>query len=114
VGTILVYNEFQAGQTTLASAKIGIPIASQAVITGGKSNYSVTGQQYQVTNSQGQVISSGVGAGPGLMLTASADNTGISVSGTPTVAGTYTFTLNATDAMGLNVQQNQFTMVVSA
>jgi hypothetical protein len=113
-GIVNVFNEFQAASSTaLQSVKRGTSTV-QTVATGGKSPYSIDGQQFEVTNAQGQVIASGSGPGPGLTLgPIPTANSGIQVSGAPQVVGTYTFTFNATDAMGLNVQQSQFTLVVT-
>jgi hypothetical protein len=112
-GLINVFNPFQAGTLKLPAASVNQAIQPQTVATGGVSPYSITGQLFQVANSSGAIIASGSGPGPGLTLTATTNNAGITVTGTPTLAGTYTFTFNATDGMGLNVQQSQFTMVVS-
>jgi len=60
------------------------------------------------------VIRSGSGIGPGLQLNARASGQGITVSGTPTVAGTYRFTFIVNDAMGRNLQQTQYSMLVHA
>jgi len=113
-GVINVFNPFQAaGTTTLPSVTKGTTI-NQPVATGGMSPYNITEQAYQVTTPQGTVIQSGSGSsGPGLALTPSPSNAGINVTGAPSVSGTYTFAFNATDGMGLNVQQSQFTMVVT-
>jgi hypothetical protein len=102
-----------ADDTTLTPATKGKAIASQQVVTGGMSPYVISGQQFQVTDSNGKVIQSGSGIGPGLKLNASTNSNGISVSGTPTISGTYNFTFNVDDAMGRNLQQTQYEMVVA-
>lgn len=96
--------------TALSPAVVGKPIASQQVVTGGVSPYQISGELFEIT---GLVPQSGSGIGPGLVLTPTTDNTGIFVSGTPTVSGTYTFTFEVNDGMGANLQQVQYTMVVS-
>jgi hypothetical protein len=83
------------------------------LVVGGKSPYSISGQVFQVTDDNNQVIQSGSGSiGPGLQVNPSADNTGISVIGTPTVVGTYNFTFTVDDGMGGNLQQVQYSMKV--
>ena len=98
----------------LQQATQGVPIARQQVVLGGKSPYAVSSQIFQVTATNGGVIQSGSGIGPGLQLIPSTDNTGISVIGTPTVVGTYNFTFVVDDGMGGNLQQVQYSMVVVA
>jgi hypothetical protein len=118
-GIINVFNPFQSAATSLPAQKVNTPIAAPIAVTqGGMSPYSITGELYQVTV-QNAIVSQGSGPGPGLTLQ-EADkidpakkNVGVVLTGTPAMTGTYTFTFNATDGMGLNVQQNQFTMVVS-
>lgn len=113
-GVINVFQPFQvAAKTALPAATKNTPIPPQPVATGGISPYTFASQIHQVTDASGSVTSSGPGPGPGLTLTASTNNAGITVGGTPTLSGTYTFTFDVTDGMGLNIQQTQFTMVVS-
>lgn len=113
-GIINVFNPFQASATALPAQKVNTPIATPIpVAQGGMSPYNVTGELFQVTNAQGTIVSSGSGPGPGLALKGTTNNAGVVLTGAPTLVGTYTFTFNATDGMGLNVQQNQFTMVVT-
>lgn len=113
-GIINVFQPLAAvGDTTLAPATKGKPIAAQQVVTGGMSPYAISGQQFQVTDSNGNVIKSGSGIGPGLQLNASSNSNGISVTGTPTMSGTYNFTFTVNDGMGKNLQQTQYVMVVS-
>jgi hypothetical protein len=113
-GTINVFAQLAAGTTTLPQAKVNTPLPAPVpvVVVGGKSPYTITGQAFQITDSAGNVINSGSGIGPGLQLNASTSNQGISVSGTPTVAGTYQFTFTVNDAMGKNLQQVQYSMKV--
>ena len=100
--------------TTLAPATKGTAIAVQPLVTGGMSPYAISGQLFQVTDKNGNVIQSGSGSiGPGLKLNASSDSSGISVSGTPTMSGTYNFTFTVNDGMGKNLQQTQYVMVVA-
>jgi hypothetical protein len=77
------------------------------------SPYAISGQQFQVTDSNGNIIKSGSGIGPGLKLNASTNSSGITVSGTPTMSGTYNFTFTVNDGMGKNLQQTQYVMVVA-
>lgn len=99
-----------AAVTTLDPAVRGRPIPSQQVVSGGVSPYQISGELFEIT---GLVSQSGSGIGPGLELTPTTDNNGVFVSGTPTVAGTYTFTFEVNDGMGANLQQVQYTLVVS-
>lgn len=113
-GIINIFAELAApSSTTLNPAVSGQPIAKQQVVVGGVSPYQITGELFEITASGGGVIQSGSGIGPGLQLTPTTDNNGIFVSGTPTVSGTYTFTFEVDDGMGANLQQIQYTMVVS-
>jgi hypothetical protein len=99
--------------TVLKPATKGTAIAVQPVVTGGMSPYDISGQQFQITDNKGNVIKSGAGIGPGLKLNPSTDSSGITVSGTPTMSGTYNFTFVVNDAMGKNLQQAQYSMVVT-
>jgi hypothetical protein len=103
----------EADDTTLKPATKGKAIAAQPVVTGGMSPYAISGQLFQVTDKNGNVVKSGSGIGPGLKLNASTDSGGISVTGTPTMSGTYNFTFTVDDAMGKNLQQAQYVMVVT-
>ena len=109
-GTIHVFAQLAAGTTTLAAAKKGTAIARQQVVVGGKSKYKISGAQFQITGNSNQ---KGSGIGPGLSLDATTDNTGVWVSGTPTVSGTYNFTFTVDDDIGQNLQQVQYKMVVA-
>lgn len=98
----------------LEDATSGNQIARQQVVVGGMSPYKLGGQQFQVTDANGNVIQSGSGSiGPGLSLSASSNSSGVWVIGTPTLVGTYKFTFTVDDAMGRNLQQVQYTMEVS-
>lgn len=114
-GTISVFAQLAAVKnTTLQPATKGNPIAEQQVVTGGESQYRISGEQFQVTDNNNKVIDSGSGIGPGLQLNPDQVNSGgITVIGTPTVSGTYNFTFNVTDNMGRNLQQVQYFMKVS-
>lgn len=109
-GTISVFAQLAAGTTQLAQATQNSPITRQRVVQGGKPPYAIRGQQFQVTDSQGNVTPGSGSIGPGLQLTQ--DQTGIWVTGTPTVKGTYNFTFQVDDAMGKNLQQVQYSMKV--
>jgi len=112
-GTINVFAQLAAANTTLPQVNVNTPLPAPAqVVGGGKSPYTVSGQLFQVTDSGGNVIQSGSGIGPGMNLNASPNNQGISVTGTPTVVGTYKFTFTVNDAMGRNLQQVQYSMKV--
>lgn len=113
-GTVNVLPLLAAGTTTLANAVVGSPIAEQTVVVGGKSPYTISGQLFQIVDSNNQVIQSGSGSiGPGLQLNPKSNNAGITVTGTPTQAGTYQFTFTVDDAMGRNLQQVQYSMKVA-
>ena len=112
-GVINVFAVLAAGTTTLAAATKGTPITKQQVVVGGQSPYTVSNAQFQIKDSNNNVIQSGAGIGPGLQLNATPDNTGVWVTGTPTVSGTYNFTFMVTDHMGGNLQQVQYSMKVA-
>jgi hypothetical protein len=113
-GTINVYAQLAAGTTTLPQVNVNTPFAAPVqVVVGGKSPYVVSGEQYQVLDSSGNVIDSGTGnLGPGVLYDARSDNQGITVAGIPSMVGTYQFTFNVNDAMGKNLQQVQYSMKV--
>lgn len=111
-GLINVFAVLAAGTTALPQATHGVPITPQQVVVGGQSPYAISGQLFQITDNNNNVIQSGSGIGPGLQLNASTNSTGITVSGTPTVVGTYNFTFTVNDAMGGNLQQVQYSMKV--
>jgi hypothetical protein len=115
-GVVNVYNPLAAASpTNLGNFTKGTPIAPPVpVVTGGKSPYSISGQVFQVTNANGNIIQQGSNSiGPGLQLAASNNSTGIAVTGTPTVSGTYSFTFTVNDATGANLQGVQYSMVVA-
>jgi hypothetical protein len=120
-GTINVFAQLAAGTsllppppTTLPQVSVNTPFpAPVQVVVGGKSPYTVTGQEFQVIDNSGNVIQSGKGnIGPGLVLYATLDNQGITVAGIPSLVGTYQFTFTVNDAMGKNLQQVQYSMKV--
>lgn len=96
----------------LSPATKGQPITEQDVVTGGMSPYLISGEFFEVTEPGGTVIQQGPGIGPGLHLNPKPNNDGISVSGTPTLSGTYNFTFTVDDAMGGNLQQVHYLMTV--
>jgi hypothetical protein len=118
-GTIYVYAPLGVGKGApggkLPNTTLGTPIGAQ-VVQGGQPPYTINRQLFQVTDGSGNVIQSGSGVGPGLQLNNTAtkptDTTGITVSGPPSLRGTYTFALDVDDSMGRNLQQ-QYTMVVT-
>lgn len=112
-GTINIFAQLAAGATTLNLAVKSKPIVRQQLVTGGKSPYQISGQLFEITGPGGGVIKSGSGIGPGLVLTPTTDNTGVWVTGTPTVSGIYNFTFTVNDAMNENLQQVQYSMVVN-
>jgi hypothetical protein len=113
-GIINIFAQLAAvANTTLDPAVKGQPIAKQQVVLGGQSPYQISGRLFQITGPGGAVIQSGSGIGPGLQLTPSTNNTGVFVSGTPTVSGIYNFTFTVDDAMKEDLQQVQYTMVVT-
>jgi hypothetical protein len=116
VGIINVFNPLAAvTNTTLPPATVGSLIDPPVqVVTGGMSPYAISGRLFQVTDSNGKVIQQGSGGiGPGLQLVASSNNMGITVTGTPSIAGTYNFTFVVNDGMGANLQQVQYLMTVA-
>jgi hypothetical protein len=112
-GLINVFALLAAGTTTLAPATKGTPIPKQQVVVGGMSSYAISNPVFQIKDNNNNVIKSGSGIGPGLQLNATTDNTGIWVTGTPSVSGTYNFTFMVNDAMGGNLQQVQYSMKVA-
>ncbi|HEY6229669.1 MAG TPA: hypothetical protein VIW64_00270 [Pyrinomonadaceae bacterium] len=112
-GVINVFAVLAAGTTTLAAAIKGTPITRQQLVVGGMSPYTISNAQFQIKDSNNNVIQSGPGIGPGLQLTGTTDNTGVWVTGTPTVSGTYNFSFVVNDNMGGNLQQVQYTMKVA-
>ena len=113
-GTVSVFAQLAAKNVALAPASKGQQIQEQQVVTGGQSPYAISGAQFQVTDNNNNVIDSGSGIGPGLQLNPDQKNSGgITVSGTPTLSGTYNFTFIVDDAMGKNLQQAQYSMKVS-
>jgi hypothetical protein len=112
-GIINIFQQLAAAKTTLNPATKGQPITQQQVVKGGMSPYKITAQLFEVKDSNNTVIQSGSGIGPGLQLIPKTDNTGIWVSGTPTLSGTYNFTFTVDDAMGWNLQQVQYVMKVA-
>lgn len=119
-GKIYVFQVLGVGKGApggkLPNATKGTQIPVTQVVAGGQPPYTINRQRFQVTDGSGNVIQSGPGIGPGLQLNNTAtkreDTTGITVSGAPTLSGTYTFALDVDDSMGRNLQQ-QYTMVVA-
>jgi hypothetical protein len=114
-GIILVFAKLAAGTTTLPQVSVNKGFAAPVqVVVGGKSPYTVTGQEFQVIDDSGKVIQSGKGnLGPGVLIqNVTTDNQGIYVAGIPSLVGTYQFTFTVNDAMGKNLQQVQYSMKV--
>lgn len=114
-GIINVFAQLAAGTTTLPQVSVNKGFAAPVqVVVGGKSPYTVTGQEFQVIDDSGKVIQSGKGnLGPGVLIqNVTTDNRGIYVAGIPSLVGTYQFTFTVNDAMGKNLQQVQYSMKV--
>ena len=113
-GIINVFAPLAAGTTTLPPATVGKPINPVQVVVGGMSPYQISGQLFQITDSDGNIIQQGSGASDqGYSLKPSTNNSGVTVTGTPTQVGTYKFTFTVNDAAGRNLQQVQYSMNVS-
>lgn len=127
LGIINVFNPFAAGipgsktPFTLPAATTGLAITAQTVAAGGMSPYKINSLEYQITGQQ-PAFATPVPNPPGppgaftflgLTLTPTANNAGLSLNGIPSKPGTYNFTFDVTDGMGLNIQQSQFSMVVT-
>jgi hypothetical protein len=112
-GTINVFAALAPNNVKLAPATKGQSIKEQQVVKGGKSPYDISGEQFQVTDNNNNVIASGSGIGPELKLNPDQTNSrGITVTGKPMLSGTYKFTFTVDDGMGGNLQQVQYSMVV--
>ena len=112
-GIINVFAVLAPANVVLANATNGQPIKVQQVVKGGMSPYAITEEQFQVTDNSNNVIDSGPGIGPGLQLNPDQTNSGgISVTGKPTLSGTYKFTFTVNDGMDGNLQQVQYSMKV--
>lgn len=115
-GTVHVKPQLAAANNPLPAAKVNQALpAPVQVVSGGKSPYAISGQLFQITDDQGNVTKQGSGnIGPGLQLNPDkTNNTGVWLSGTPTVKGNYNFTFIVDDGMGQNLQQVQYSMKVS-
>jgi hypothetical protein len=100
-GSIVVYDDFLPSQiknNKLDDGKNGTAYPTTNLATGGKSNYT-----FSITN--GSVP-------PGMTINGTTNNTGITIAGTPTQSGTFTFTLNANDSLQNNIQQT-FTVTIN-
>lgn len=112
-GVINVFAVLAPANVALANATNGKPIKTQQVVQGGTSPYAISEQAFEVVDNNNNVIDSGPGIGPGLKLNPDQTNSGgITVTGTPTRAGTYNFTFVVNDGMGGNLQQVQYSMKV--
>lgn len=112
VEALTAVNADDTNTVRLANATKGQPITRQQLVTGGASPYKLTDLLFEVLDPNSAVLQSGSGCGPGLELIPMTDNTGVWVSGTPAVPGTYRFTFVVDDGTGSNLQQIQYVMVV--
>jgi hypothetical protein len=112
-GTINIFPQLTATNQKLAAATKGQPIAQQQVVKGGMSPYQISNEVFEVVDAAGNVLQSGPGIGPGLQLVPTPNNKGVFVKGTPTVSGTYHFTFEVDDGMQKNLQQVQYSMIVT-
>jgi hypothetical protein len=112
-GIINIFPPLTAANTTLPAATRGQAIAQQPVVKGGMSTYQISGAVFRVVGPGGAVIQSGSGVGPGLQLFPTPNDSGVILQGTPTLSGTYKFTFVLDDVKGGNLQQVQYSMVVS-
>jgi uncharacterized protein affecting Mg2+/Co2+ transport len=115
-GVVMVFPQLAAANNPLPPASLNQPLpAPVQIVAGGKSKYVISGQMFQITDDQGNVQKLGSGnIGPGLQLTPDqTNNSGVWLSGTPTMKGTYNFTFIVDDGMGQNLQQVQYSMKVS-
>jgi hypothetical protein len=114
-GIIYVFVQLGPQNTALPQATVGKPIAPVQVVVGGRSPYQISGQLFQIADSNGNVIQQGSDSiGPGMRLVPSTNNAGITAIGTPTQVGTYGFTFTVNDGAGRNLQQVQYSMSVVA
>ena len=99
-GSIIVYADFlpsQVKNNVLPAGTKGAAYTVQNLATGGMSPYTFS-------TTSGSLP-------PGMSITATTNNTGLTIGGTPTQSGTFSFTLNATDNLQNNVQQT-FTITI--
>jgi len=111
-GIINVYLQLAAVTTPALTGKVG-QLLTRQVVSGGKPQYLTTEQIFQVLDASGNVLQSGTGVGPGLLLDPFT-GPGITITGIPTIAGTYKFSFTVNDAMVRNLQQVQYSLAVSA
>jgi hypothetical protein len=112
-GVINVFAVLAPANVVLSNAAKDKPIKEQQVVKGGTSPYAITEDEFQVVDNNNNVIDFGPGIGPELKLNPDQTNSGgITVTGTPTRAGTYNFTFVVNDGMGGNLQQVQYSMKV--
>ena len=104
-GIINVYPDFGPVANTAFTGKVGTAL-NQAVSVGGVGPYSFQVAP-SVALSGGQIY----GVPPGLAL--SAGNAAVVLSGTPTHAGKYLFTLEAADSLKNSFAQQNYTVVIS-
>ena len=113
VGIINIFPAMSQTTKKLLNATAGQAIPRQQLVRDGMSPYTITNEVFEINDSAGGVIDSGAGIGPGLQLIPTTNNSGVSVEGTPTVAGTYKFSFEVDDGLGGNLQQLQYRMLVS-
>jgi hypothetical protein len=113
IGIIRIFPPLAEDVTKLNNTIKGQPIAQQRVVKGGKSPYQISNEVFQILDGAGNVIQTGFGIGPGVQLVPTPNDQGIFVQGTPTVSGTYQFSFEVDDGMGKNLQQVQYSMLVT-
>jgi len=101
-------NQILAASNVQFAGTVGVAV-NESVVVGGFSQYQISGELFQVVDSGGNIIRQGSGSiGPGLSLSATANNNGIYVVGSATMAGTYNFTFTVNDSAQHNLQQVQY------
>ena len=100
-GSIIVYADFlpsQVKNSILPAGTKGTAYTAQNLATGGMPPYT-----FSVTSGS---------LPPGMSITVPTNNTGITIGGTPTQSGMFSFTVNATDHLQNTVEQT-FTITIN-
>jgi hypothetical protein len=108
-GTITIYANLAATNTTLTPGTAGQAYGSQALTAGGLAPFT-----WSVAPAVG--LGGGVvyGVPPGLSLSQTPNpSAAVAIGGTPSAAGSYLFTLAVTDSAGNNFQQQNYTVVIA-